>query len=127
MSRPALGAARADGGRGGRARRARPRSLLLARFLRRAAPRPAPLRALRAPRAVRGPLRPLERGRGPEPRVGAMRRFLLRVNFVLLLLAISVWTFYFTLPDVSALKTRTPATTAFIDARRAKLRQEGKD
>jgi monofunctional biosynthetic peptidoglycan transglycosylase len=56
-----------------------------------------------------------------------MRRFLVGLNIVLLGLALSLWTFYFTLPDVSVLKTRTPATTAFIEARRAKLRREGKD
>lgn len=33
--------------------------------------------------------------------------------------------FFFTLPDVSALRTSTPRTTAFIEQRRARLRREG--
>ena len=54
------------------------------------------------------------------------RKILLRANFVLLLLAAGIWGFTLTLPDVSALRTQTPATTAFIEARKAKLRREGK-
>ena len=55
-----------------------------------------------------------------------MRKFLLRLNAVLALAALGVWVFYLTLPDVSRLRDTTPATTAFIEQRRARLRGEGR-
>ncbi len=55
-----------------------------------------------------------------------MRKLWIRFNLLLLAAAAFVWGFALTLPDVAALRTRTPATTAFIEARKAKLRREGK-
>jgi monofunctional biosynthetic peptidoglycan transglycosylase len=55
-----------------------------------------------------------------------VRRFLIRLNAVLGVAALGVWVFYLTLPDVSRLRDTTPATTAFIEQRRTRLRREGR-